>query len=191
MSKQLESLLREAGLASDIQLRRVQERVDQGAGSFIEILVKEERVPEEAIADAFADAPQGAARRGWRRSCSTRRRCARCPSAWPASTSACPSPSRGACWWWRWSNPIDYRAIQDIEFAAALDGAGRWSPRCRRCWTASTSATAPRTASGRSWPTCRRRRTSRSSPRTGRSCRSTWPTRCRRPRWRRSSRCAT
>ena len=53
MSKQLESLLRDAGLASDIQLRRVQERVVQGAGSFIEVLVKEERVPEEAVADAF------------------------------------------------------------------------------------------------------------------------------------------
>ena len=55
MSKQLENLLRDSGLASDLQLRRVQERVDQGAGSFIEVLVKEERVAEEAIADAFTE----------------------------------------------------------------------------------------------------------------------------------------
>ena len=118
MSKQLESLLRDSGLASDLQLRRVQERVDQGAGSFIEVLVKEERVPEEAIADAFTE-----------RLRVPRVRVAaflldeealrKVPERLARKHQCLPLGTEGRLLMVAMVNPIDYRAIQDIEFAAA------------------------------------------------------------------------
>ena len=118
MSKQLESLLRDSGLASEIQLRRVQERVDQGAGSFLEIMVKEERVPEDAIADAFT----------------TRLKVPRVrvgaflldeealrkvPERLARKHQCLPLAIEGRMLVLAMVDPIDYRAIQDIEFAAA------------------------------------------------------------------------
>jgi type IV pilus assembly protein PilB len=118
MSKQLESLLRDSGLASDLQLRRVQERVDQGAGSFIEVLVKEERVPEEAIADAFTE-----------RLRVPRVRVAaflldeealrKVPERLARKHQCLPLGTEGRMLVVAMVNPTDYRAIQDIEFAAA------------------------------------------------------------------------
>ena len=118
MSKQLESLLRDSGLASDLQLRRVQERVEQGGGSFIEILVKEERVPEEAIADAFTE-----------RLRVPRVRVAaflldeealrKVPERLARKHQCLPLGTEGRMLMVAMVDPIDYRAIQDIEFAAA------------------------------------------------------------------------
>jgi len=118
MSKQLESLLRDSGLASDIQLRRVQERVTQGAGSFIEVLVKEERVPEEAVADAFTE-----------RLRVPRVRVAaflldeealrKVPERLARKHQCLPLAIEGRMLVVAMVNPTDYRAIQDIEFAAA------------------------------------------------------------------------
>ena len=118
MSKQLESLLRDSGLASDLQLRRVQERMDQGGGSFIEILVKEERVPEEAIADAFSE-----------RLRVPRVRVAaflldeealrKVPERLARKHQCLPLGTEGRMLMVAMVDPIDYRAIQDIEFAAA------------------------------------------------------------------------
>ena len=153
--------------------------------------MKDEHVSEEAIADAVHQAPQGAARPRGRVPARPGGAAARCPSASRASTSACPSSIEGRVLVVAMVDPIDYQAIQDIEFASALDGEGRGRRRARRCWTASRSATAPRIASGRSSPTCPTCRTCRSSSEDRRTCRWTSATRGRRPRWRRSSRCAT
>jgi len=119
MSKQLESLLRDAGLASELQLRRVQERVAQGGGSFIEILVKEEKVPEEAVADAFTE-----------RHKVPRARVAaflldeealrKVPERLARKHQCLPLTVEGRMLVAAMVNPLDYRAIQDVEFAAAL-----------------------------------------------------------------------
>jgi type IV pilus assembly protein PilB len=119
MSKQLEAMLRDSGLASDIQLRRVQDRADQGAGSFVELLVKEERVPEEAIADTFTGrlkvprarvvaflADQEALRK--------------LPERLARKYQALPLAVEGRALVMAMADPSDYRAIQDIEFAANM-----------------------------------------------------------------------
>ena len=118
MSKQLESVLRDSGLASDLQLRRVQERVEQGAGSFIEVLTKEERVPEEAVADAIAA-----------RVMVPRARVAaflldeealrKVPERIARKHQCLPLGTEGRMLVVAMVDPTDYRAIQDIEFAAA------------------------------------------------------------------------
>ena len=118
MSKQLENLLRQTGLASEPQLRRAQEREDQGAGSFVEILVKEERVSEEAIADVFTE-----------RLKVPRVRVAaflldeealrKVPERLARRHQCLPLAIEGRMLVVAMVNPTDYRAIQDIEFAAA------------------------------------------------------------------------
>ena len=119
MSKQLESLLRDSGLASDLQLRRVQERVNEGGGSFIEVLVKEERVPEEAVADAFTE-----------RLRLPRVRVAtflldeealrRVPERLARKHQCLPLVIEGRMLVLAMADPADYLAIQDIEFAANM-----------------------------------------------------------------------
>ena len=118
MSKQLENLLRDTGLASDIQLRRVQERVEQGAGSFLEIMVKEERVPEDAIADAFTErlkVPR--ARVG--AFLLDEEALRRVPERLARKHQCLPLAFEGRMLVVAMVDPTDYRAIQDIEFAAA------------------------------------------------------------------------
>ena len=119
MSKQLESLLRQSGLASEPQLRRIQERVAQGGGSFVEVLVKEERVSEDAVADAFSErlkvprarvatflADQEALRK-------VRESLARKHLSLPLAVE-------GRVLVMAMADPTDYRAIQDIEFASTM-----------------------------------------------------------------------
>jgi type IV pilus assembly protein PilB len=118
MSKQLESLLRDAGLASDLQLRRVQERVDQGAGSFIEILVKEERVPEEAVADAFT-ARHRVPRARVAAFLLDEEALRKVPERLARKHQCLPLAIEGRMLVLAMVDPIDFRAIQDIEFAAA------------------------------------------------------------------------
>ena len=119
MSKQLESLLRQSGLATEVQIRRVQDRVAKDAGSYVAILVTEERVPEEAIADAFTE-----------RIKVPRARVAtfllddealgKVPERLARKHGCLPLAVEGRVLVLAMINPIDYRAIQDIEFASAL-----------------------------------------------------------------------
>ena len=118
MSKQLESLLRDSGLASDLQLRRVQERVDQGAGSFIEILVKEERVPEDAIADAFTER-LGVPRARVAAFLLDEEALRKVPERLARKHQCLPLAVEGRLLVVAMADPTDYRAIQDVEFAAA------------------------------------------------------------------------
>jgi type IV pilus assembly protein PilB len=118
MSKQLDNLLRQSGLATDTQLRRVQERVDQGAGSFIELLVKEERVPEDAIADAFTarlKVPRARVAAFLIDEDALRK----VPERLARKHQCLPLAIEGRMLVVAMVDPIDYRAIQDIEFAAA------------------------------------------------------------------------
>ncbi len=119
MSKQLESLLRQAGLATDAQFGRVRNRMEQDAGSFLEILVKEEHVSEEAIADAIAE-----------RTKVPRVRVAtflldeealrRVPERLARKLECLPLAVEGRALIVAMADPTDYRAIQDIEFTAAM-----------------------------------------------------------------------
>jgi type IV pilus assembly protein PilB len=118
MSKQLESLLRDSGLASDLQLRRVQERVDQGAGSFIEVLVKEERVPEDAIADAFT-ARLKVPRARVAAFLLDEEALRKVPERLARKHQCLPLGTEGRMLVVAMADPTDYRAIQDVEFAAA------------------------------------------------------------------------
>ena len=120
MSKQLESLLRQAGIANDAQLSRARERVhQQGTGSLLEVLLKDDRVSEDAVADLFV----------------TRLKVPRVrvaatlldPEAMKkvseklARKHLClPLSIEGRVLALAMMNPIDYEAIQDIEFASAL-----------------------------------------------------------------------
>jgi len=147
MSKQLESVLRDSGLASDLQLRRVQERVEQGAGSFIEVLTKEERVPEEAVADAIAARVSGAAGAGGgvppRRRGAAQGARADCPQApVPAPRHRGTDAGGGDGGTHRLPGHPGHRV------RCRRRRSSRWPLPCRRCWRASTSATAPRTRIG-------------------------------------------
>jgi len=119
MSKQLESLLLQSGLASDLQLRRVQGRVTQGGGSFVEILVKDERVSEDVVADLFTQrlkvprarvatflADQEALRK-------VNEKLARKHLSLPLAVE-------GRVLVLAMADPTDFRAIQDIEFASTM-----------------------------------------------------------------------
>jgi type IV pilus assembly protein PilB len=119
MSKQLESLIRGAGLATDAQIGRIRERVDQGAGTFIDVLVKEERVSEEAIADAFAErlkVPRARVAAFLLDEEALRK----VPERLARKLECLPLAIEGRVLVVAMVNPIDYRAIQDIEFASAL-----------------------------------------------------------------------
>ena len=118
MSKQLETLLRESGLASDLQLRRVQARVEQGAGSFIEILVKEERVPEEAVAEAFTER-LGVPRARVAAFLLDEEALRRVPERLARKHQCLPLAIEGRVLLVAMVDPIDYLALRDIEFAAA------------------------------------------------------------------------
>ncbi len=119
MSKQLESILRQAGLATDVQIGRVQERVDQGAGTFFEVLVKEERVPEEAIAEAFAERMK-VPRVRVETFLLDEEALRKVPERLARKLECLPLAIEGRVLVVAMVNPIDYRAIQDLEFAAAL-----------------------------------------------------------------------
>jgi len=119
MSKQLEILLRDSGLASDIQLRRVRERESQGAGSFIEILVKEERVPEEAVADAFT-ARLKVPRARAATFLADQEALRKVPERLARKHQLLPLAVEGRVLVVAMADPADYLAIQDVEFAANL-----------------------------------------------------------------------
>jgi type IV pilus assembly protein PilB len=119
MSKQLESVLRQAGLATDAQLNRVRERVGQGAGTFLDLLIKDERVSEEAIADAFAErmkVPRASVAAFLQDEEALRK----VPERLARKLECLPLGIEGRMLVVAMVNPLDYRAIQDIEFAAAM-----------------------------------------------------------------------
>jgi type IV pilus assembly protein PilB len=119
MSKQLESVLRQAGLASEPQIRRVQERVLQGGGSFIEVLVRDEGVSEEAIADACTErlkVPRARVATFLADAEALRK----VPERLARKHFSLPLAVEGRVLVMAMADPTDYRAIQDIEFASAL-----------------------------------------------------------------------
>ncbi len=119
MSKQLESILRQAGLATDIQISRVREHVAQGAGTFVEVLVKEERIPEEAIAEAFT-ARMKVPRVRVETFLLDEEALRKVPERLARKLECLPLAIEGRVLVVAMVNPLDYRAIQDIEFASAL-----------------------------------------------------------------------
>jgi type IV pilus assembly protein PilB len=119
MSKQLENVLRQAGLASEAQIRRVQERVVQGAGSFIEMLVKEEGVSEEAVAEACTERLKVPRARVATFLADTEA-LRRVPERLARKHFLLPLAVEGRVLVTAMADPTDYRAIQDIEFASAL-----------------------------------------------------------------------
>ena len=119
MSKQLESLLRQTGLATELQILRVLDRVAKDAGSFVDILVREEHISEEELANLFTE-----------RTKVPRARVAtflpdedalrKVPERLARKHLCLPLAIEARVLVLAMVNPIDYRAIQDIEFASAL-----------------------------------------------------------------------
>jgi type IV pilus assembly protein PilB len=119
MSKQLESLLRQTGLATEPQILRVLDRVAKDAGSFVDILVREEHISEEELANLFTE-----------RTKVPRARVAtflpdedalrKVPERLARKHLCLPLAIEARVLVLAMVNPIDYRAIQDIEFASAL-----------------------------------------------------------------------
>jgi len=119
MSKQLESLLRQTGLATEPQIRRVQNRVAQDAGSFVDILVREERVSEEELANLFTErmkVPRARVATFLPDEDALRK----VPERLARKHLCLPLAIEARVLVLAMVNPIDYRAIQDIEFASAL-----------------------------------------------------------------------
>jgi type IV pilus assembly protein PilB len=112
-------VLRQAGLASEIQIRRVQERVLQGAGSFIEVLVRDELVPEEAIADACTEHLKVPRARVATFLADTEA-LGKVPERLARKHFSLPLAVEGRVLVMAMADPTDYRAIQDLEFASAL-----------------------------------------------------------------------
>jgi len=119
MSKQLESLLRQSGLATEAQIRRVQDRVARDAGSFVDILVREERIPEEELANLFTErmkVPRARVATFLLDEDALRK----VPERLARKHLCLPLAIEGRVLVLAMVNPIDYRAIQDVEFASAL-----------------------------------------------------------------------
>jgi type IV pilus assembly protein PilB len=119
ISKSFESMLRQEGLATDAELEKARERINQGAVSFLDVLVKEIRVPEEAIASALSKKLK-----------LPRARVAsvlldeevlnRVPERLARQHLCLPLAIEGRRLVVALADPTDYRAIQDIEFASGL-----------------------------------------------------------------------
>ncbi|MCX6549614.1 MAG: ATPase, T2SS/T4P/T4SS family [Acidobacteria bacterium] len=119
MSKQLETLLRQSGLANDTQLRRANERARQSNASLVEVLIREEHLSEDAVAGMFEQRlkiprvrpatmlPDQDAMR-------------RVPERLARKHACLPISVEGRVLVLAMVNPIDYLAIQDVEFAATL-----------------------------------------------------------------------
>ena len=92
--------------------------MEQGAGSFIEVLVKEERVPEDAIADAFTErlkVPRARVAAFLLDEEALRK----VPERLARKHQCLPLAIEGRLLVVAMVDPIDYLAIRDIEFAAA------------------------------------------------------------------------
>jgi len=119
MSKQLESLLRQTGLATEPQIRRVLDRVAKDAGSFIDILVREEHVSEEELANLFTErmkVPRARVATFLPDEDALRK----VPERLARKHLCLPLAIEARVLVLAMVNPIDYRAIQDVEFASAL-----------------------------------------------------------------------
>jgi type IV pilus assembly protein PilB len=120
MSKQLESLLRQTGIANDAQLGRARERVHlQGGGSLLEVLLKEERVSEEAVADLFV-ARLKVPRVRVAATLLDPEAMKKVPEKIARKHLCLPMSIEGRVLALAMMNPIDYQAIQDVEFSSAL-----------------------------------------------------------------------
>ena len=119
MSKQLESLLRQTGLATEPQILRVLDRVAKDAGSFVDILVREEHVSEEELANLFTErmkVPRARVATFLPDEDALRK----VPERLARKHLCLPLAIEARVLVLAMVNPIDYRAIQDIEFASAL-----------------------------------------------------------------------
>jgi len=119
MSKQLESLLRQTGLATELQILRVLDRVAKDAGSFVDILVREEHVSEEELANLFTErmkVPRARVATFLPDEDALRK----VPERLARKHLCLPLAIEARVLVLAMVNPIDYRAIQDIEFASAL-----------------------------------------------------------------------
>ena len=120
MSKQLESLLRQTGVASDAQLKRAQEKsIQAGAGSLLEVLLKDEHISEDAVADLFATRLK-VPRIRLAATTLDPEAMKKVPERLARKYLCLPMAIEGRVLTVAMMNPIDYQAIQDIEFASAL-----------------------------------------------------------------------
>jgi type IV pilus assembly protein PilB len=119
MSKQLESILRQSGLLTDAQLARDVDQARKQGTTLLEIILKEERVSEDQLADMYAA-----------RTKTPRIRVAassvdpdamlKVPDKLARRLLCLPISIEGKVITVAMADPGDYLAIQDIEFASGL-----------------------------------------------------------------------
>ena len=120
MSKQLESLLRQSGLVTDVQLKRAQDKLaQQDSGSLLETLVREEHISEEAVADLFVSRLK-MQRVRLAATALDSEALKKVPEKLARKHRCLPIAIEGRVLALAMMNPIDYQAIQDVEFASAL-----------------------------------------------------------------------
>ena len=119
MSKQLENMLRQTGLLTDSQIRRCSEQAKKRNVPLLDVVLKDERLSEEALADAFttrlkiprvriaAAVPDPDA-------------LAKVPDKLARKHMCLPLSVEGKVLVLAMADPTDYQATQDIEFASAL-----------------------------------------------------------------------
>ena len=119
MSKQLENMLRQAGLLTDSQIRRSAEQARKRNVPLLDVVLKDERLSEEALAEAFttrlkiprvriaASVPDPEA-------------LAKVSDKLARKHMCLPLSIEGKVLVLAMADPTDFQATQDIEFASAL-----------------------------------------------------------------------
>jgi type II secretory ATPase GspE/PulE/Tfp pilus assembly ATPase PilB-like protein/RNA polymerase subunit RPABC4/transcription elongation factor Spt4 len=120
MSKQLEALLRQTGVATDAQLKRAQDMLIQaGSGNFLEMLMTEEHVSEDAVAEAFVTRLK-VSRIRIAATIVDPEAMKKVPERLARKHLCLPMAIDGRVLALAMMDPIDYQAIQDVEFSSAL-----------------------------------------------------------------------
>ena len=120
MSKQLESLLRQTGVASDAKLKRAQDKLIQaGGGNLLEMLLTEEHVSEDAVADLFVTRLK-VSRIRIAATIVDPEAMKKVPERLARKHLCLPIAIEGRVLALAMMDPIDYQAIRDVEFSSAL-----------------------------------------------------------------------
>jgi len=119
MSRQLESLLRQTGLLSDAQLARSLEQARKQGVSLLEVVLKDEHVSEDQVADGFATRLK-LSRVRVAATVSDPEALKKVPDKIARKYWCLPLSIEGRVLTLAMADPGDYQAIQDVEFASAL-----------------------------------------------------------------------
>ena len=119
MSKQLENLLRQTGLLNDARLNRSLEQARKQGIGLLDVVLKEEQLTEEQIADAFASR-LNVPRMRVAATLSDPDALRKVPDKIARKHYCLPLSAEGRVLTLAMADPGDYQAIQDVEFSSGL-----------------------------------------------------------------------